>query len=97
LTPAQRAVFDLLMQGRKTAEIARVLGRSTYTVRNHVKAIFKIFGVSSRPALIVRALGAGSCLAAESSFWAAAPNGSYRWSAKQAEPMIYRDGSGQLS
>jgi DNA-binding CsgD family transcriptional regulator len=56
LTPAQRAVFDLLMEGRKTAEIAKALGRSTYTVRNHVKAIFKIFGVSSRPALIVHAL-----------------------------------------
>ncbi|MBV8344872.1 MAG: helix-turn-helix transcriptional regulator [Candidatus Eremiobacteraeota bacterium] len=56
LTPAQRAVFDLLMEGRKTAEIAKTLGRSTHTVRNHVKAIFKTFGVSSRPALIVRAL-----------------------------------------
>lgn len=59
LTPAQRAVFDLLMEGRKTAEIAKALGRSTYTVRNHVKAIFKTFGVSSRPALIVRALESG--------------------------------------
>jgi DNA-binding CsgD family transcriptional regulator len=59
LTPAQRAVFDLLMEGRKTAEIAKALGRSTYTIRNHVKAIFKIFGVSSRPALIVRALESG--------------------------------------
>ncbi|MBV8149446.1 MAG: helix-turn-helix transcriptional regulator [Candidatus Eremiobacteraeota bacterium] len=59
LTPAQRAVFDLLMEGRKTAEIAKALDRSTYTVRNHVKAIFKIFGVSSRPALIVRALESG--------------------------------------
>ncbi len=56
LTPAQRAVFDLLMEGRKTAEIAKMLGRSAYTVRNHIKVIFKIFDVSSRPALIVRAL-----------------------------------------
>ncbi|MBV8530501.1 MAG: hypothetical protein JO104_04220 [Candidatus Eremiobacteraeota bacterium] len=60
LTPAQRAVFNLLMEGRKTAEIAKALGRSTYTVRNHVKAIFKIFGVSSRPALILRALESGA-------------------------------------
>jgi DNA-binding CsgD family transcriptional regulator len=59
LTPAQRAVFDLLMEGRKTAEIAKALGRSTYTIRNHVKVIFKIFGVRSRPALIVRALESG--------------------------------------
>jgi DNA-binding CsgD family transcriptional regulator len=41
LTPAQRAVFDLLMQGRKTDEIAKALGRSTYTVRNHVKLSLK--------------------------------------------------------
>lgn len=58
LTPAQRAVFDLLMEGRKTADIAKMLGRSTYTVRNHVKAIFKIFGVRSRATLIVRGLDA---------------------------------------
>lgn len=56
LTPAQRAVFDLLMEGRKTADIAKALGRSTYTVRNHVKAIFKSFGVRSRSTLIVRAI-----------------------------------------
>lgn len=62
LTPAQRAVFDLLMEGRKTADIAKALGRSTHTVRNHVKAIFKIFGVSSRATLIVRGLDAGRSL-----------------------------------
>ncbi len=55
LTPAQRAVFDLLMDGRGTAQIAKELGRSTFTVRNHIKAIFKVFGVTSRPELIVRA------------------------------------------
>ena len=55
LTSAQRAVFDLLVAGRGTAEIAHELGRSTFTVRNHIKAIFKIFGVTSRPALIVKA------------------------------------------
>jgi DNA-binding CsgD family transcriptional regulator len=55
LTPAQRAVFDLLMDGRGTAQIAKELNRSTFTVRNHIKAIFKVFGVTSRPALIVKA------------------------------------------
>ena len=55
LTPAQRAVFDLLMEGCSTAEIAERLARSTFTVRNHIKAIFKTFGVSSRAALILRA------------------------------------------
>ncbi|HKU68113.1 MAG TPA: LuxR C-terminal-related transcriptional regulator [Candidatus Baltobacteraceae bacterium] len=55
LTAAQRVVFDLLLEGRGTEEIARTLGRSAFTVRNHIKAIFKAYGVSSRSALIVKA------------------------------------------
>ena len=55
LTAAQRAVFDLLLEGRGTDDIARQLGRSAFTVRNHIKAIFKTYGVSSRSALIVKA------------------------------------------
>jgi DNA-binding CsgD family transcriptional regulator len=55
LTPAQRSVLELLVEGRSTEEIARKLGRSEFTVRNHIKAIFKAYGVNSRPALIVKA------------------------------------------
>jgi DNA-binding CsgD family transcriptional regulator/predicted negative regulator of RcsB-dependent stress response len=55
LTPAQGAVLDLLLEGRSTEDIANSLGRSTFTVRNHIKAIFKAYKVSSRSALIVRA------------------------------------------
>ncbi len=55
LTPAQRTVLDLLLEGRGTDEISRTLGRSAFTVRNHIKAIFKAYGVTSRAALIVRA------------------------------------------
>ena len=55
LTPAQRAVFDMLLEGRGTDEIAGALERSAFTVRNHIKAIFKAYGVSSRSALIVKA------------------------------------------
>lgn len=55
LTAAQRAVFERLLEGSGTDEIARALGRSTFTVRNHIKAIFKAYGVSSRSALIVKA------------------------------------------
>ncbi len=55
LTRAQRAVLELLLEGHGTEEIARALGRSTFTVRNHIKAIFKSYGVTSRSALIVRA------------------------------------------
>ena len=60
LTAAQRAVFELLLEGRGTDEIARVLGRSAFTIRNHIKAIFKAYGVSSRSALIVRATRGGA-------------------------------------
>lgn len=55
LTAAQRAVFEMLLEGRGTEEMANALGRSAFTVRNHIKAIFKAYGVSSRSALIVRA------------------------------------------
>ncbi|MBD5657068.1 MAG: helix-turn-helix transcriptional regulator [Candidatus Eremiobacteraeota bacterium] len=57
LTKAQRAVYDLLVRGRSTSEIAAELGRSEFTVRNHIKVIFKAFRVNSRPALLARVSG----------------------------------------
>ena len=54
LTLAQRSVYDLLLTGRSTAEIAAEQGRSEFTIRNHIKVIFKVFGVNSRPALLAR-------------------------------------------
>jgi DNA-binding NarL/FixJ family response regulator len=58
LTPAQRAVYDLLLLGRATSEIAAEQGRSEFTIRNHIKAILKAFNVNSRGALLARASGA---------------------------------------
>ncbi len=55
LTKAQQLVLDLLLQGRGTDEIAHTLGRSAFTVRNHLKAIFKAYGVTSRSALVLKA------------------------------------------
>jgi len=55
LTPAQLAVYRLLLRGNSTAQIAAQLARSEFTVRNHVKAIFKAFNVNSRPELLARA------------------------------------------
>lgn len=54
LTPAQRLVLELLVDGRSTEEITSKLGRSEFTVRNHIKALFKAYGVNSRAALIVK-------------------------------------------
>lgn len=50
----QQRVFEELCRGLSTAEIAKNLGRSEYTVKNHIKLIFKAFGVKSRAALIAQ-------------------------------------------
>jgi DNA-binding CsgD family transcriptional regulator len=59
LPPMQQRVFDQLCQGRTTSEIAQLFGRSEYTISNHIKAIFKTFGVKSRSALIAEAVRRG--------------------------------------
>ena len=55
LSPMQQTVFDELCRGKSTAEIARTLGRSEHTISNHIKEIFKAFGVRSRAALLAKA------------------------------------------
>ena len=52
LGDAQRRVLDLLMTGLSEKEVARHLKISQNTVHNHVKAIYKIMGVNSRPELL---------------------------------------------
>jgi len=52
LTRAEREVLELLYDGRSTADIAAVRGRSKQTIRNTVSALLKAFGVSNRAALI---------------------------------------------
>ena len=59
LPPMQRRVFAEVCQGKSTAAIAKSLGRSEFTVSNHIKAIFKAFDVNSRPALIAEAVRQG--------------------------------------
>jgi DNA-binding NarL/FixJ family response regulator len=41
----------MLVRGLSTAEIAATLWLSSYTVRDHVKAVFGKLGVRSRPEL----------------------------------------------
>ncbi len=57
LTGAQRTVLDLIVQGKSTSEIAGDLGRSEFTIRNHIKAVFKAVGVNTRAALVARVAG----------------------------------------
>ncbi|MFS9599383.1 response regulator transcription factor, partial [Klebsiella variicola] len=48
LTPRQKHVLHLLTQGLSNKLIARELGVSVDTVKDHVAAVFKALGVSSR-------------------------------------------------
>jgi DNA-binding CsgD family transcriptional regulator len=52
LTRAEREVLELLYNGRSTADIAAIRGRSQQTIRNTVSALLKAFGVGNRAALI---------------------------------------------
>lgn len=51
MTPSQRTVLMLLMEGLSKKEIAAKLDCSENTVKDHVKAIYKHFGVHSTPEL----------------------------------------------
>ncbi len=48
LTPRQREVAELAGAGATVPDIARILGRSTETVRSHLKAIYRELHVSNR-------------------------------------------------
>lgn len=59
LTDRERQVLELVAQGRANPEIARRLGISDKTVRNHVSVVFDKLEVRGRPEAIVRAREAG--------------------------------------
>jgi DNA-binding NarL/FixJ family response regulator len=51
LSPRQRQIFELIMQGRSNKEIARALQLAEGTVKVHVAALFTKLGVKRRAAL----------------------------------------------
>ncbi|MXQ10063.1 LuxR C-terminal-related transcriptional regulator [Microvirga makkahensis] len=53
LTPRQQDVLDLLVQGKTNKEIAQALGLGEGTVKIHMAAIFRYFGVNNRAAAAV--------------------------------------------
>jgi DNA-binding NarL/FixJ family response regulator len=59
LTPRERSVVTLLLDGRTNDEIATVLGITTRTVEAHLARLFERLGISSRTELATRALREG--------------------------------------
>jgi DNA-binding NarL/FixJ family response regulator len=55
LTPRERQVLDLLAEGARNSEIARQLGMTDKTVRNHVSAILMKLQVTDRTAAAIKA------------------------------------------
>lgn len=54
LTPRQRMVLVMLLEARQAQEIARLLRISLHTAKDHIKAIYRHFGVSGQLELLRR-------------------------------------------
>jgi DNA-binding NarL/FixJ family response regulator len=56
LSDREKEVLDRLVRGDGTTDVAKALFISPHTVRNHLKAVYRKLGVSSRPELMRRLL-----------------------------------------
>ena len=54
LTPRQQAIADLILAGKSNKEIANELNACERTVKFHVSAILRAFGVSDRKELMAK-------------------------------------------
>lgn len=60
LTARQVEILSLLADNRSNKEVARALGLSHFTVRNHLSALFRMFGVAGRADLLARVASTGA-------------------------------------
>jgi DNA-binding NarL/FixJ family response regulator len=54
LSPREREILDALAAGQRVGNIAQAFGISAFTVRNHLKAIFRKLGVHSQVELLAQ-------------------------------------------
>ena len=59
LTEREQEVFELLVINKTTSEIAKFLGISEKTVRNHISNVMQKLGVKGRASAIVELLKLG--------------------------------------
>lgn len=59
LTPRQQEVLGLIVQGLADKEIAASLGISFHTVREHVRNLYRLLGVTCRAACVAETLRLG--------------------------------------
>jgi len=55
LSPREREVLQLIVEGKKNAEIASIMKRSVHTIRNHRARLMRKLGVRSASALVAAA------------------------------------------
>lgn len=56
LSERQQEIYNLLLKGYTTPEIAKTLYLSTTTVKSHCKVIYAAFGVETRSQLLAQEL-----------------------------------------
>lgn len=70
LTPRQRQVLELMATGLSTSQMARELGLSSVTVRNHLQGVSRALGTHSRAEAIAVARRLGLLAASPLGGWA---------------------------
>ena len=85
LTPRQREVLDVMMQGKSNKGICRILNLAEPTVKNHVTAILKALAVTNRTEAVIKATKASALSTSYSS-----PYSNYSGYVAVAAPMTFR-------